>query len=83
MNRVIVDFIALLLPLSDREAVLGDLAESGVSLASSLFAILGFVLRRQFLCWLSWRRHGSPLLLSHTLQHGCSWVILSISAQTQ
>jgi hypothetical protein len=75
MNRAIVDLIAVLLPPCDREAVLGDLAESGASLAFSLFAILGFVLRRQFLCWLSWRPWFAAIALAYTT----TWLLMGNS----
>jgi hypothetical protein len=75
MNRVIVDLVALLLPPCDREAVLGDLAESSAPLASSLFAILGFVLRRQFLCWLSWRPWFAAIALAYTT----TWLLMGNS----
>lgn len=72
MNRVIVDIIALLLPPCDREAVLGDLAGSSAPLAPSLFGILGFVLRRQFLCWLSWRPWFAAIALAYTT----TWLLM-------
>lgn len=75
MNRVIVDLIALLLPPSDREAVLGDLAETSAPLVSSLSAIFGFVLRRQFLCWLSWRPWFAAIALAYT----ATWLLMGNS----
>ncbi len=75
MNRVIVDLIALLLPPCDREAVLGDLAEYSAPFASSLFAVLGFVLRRQFLCWLSWRPWFAAIALAYTT----TWLLMGNS----
>ena len=77
MNRVIVDLIALLLPPCDREAVLGDLAESSAPLASSLMAILGFALRRQFLCWLSWRPWFAAIALAYTT----TWLLMGSSVE--
>ncbi len=75
MNSVILDLIALMLPPCDREAVLGDLAESSAPLASSLSAILGFVLRRQFLCWLSWRPWFAAIALAYTT----TWLLMGNS----
>ncbi len=39
----------------ERDAVLGDLAEQGVSGARPIFDVLGLVARRQLLIWTSWR----------------------------
>jgi len=75
MKRLIVELIALLLPRGDREAVLGDLAESSASFASSLFVILGFALRRQFLCWLSWRPWFAGVALAYTT----TWLLMGSS----
>ncbi len=77
MNHVVVDLIALLLPPCDRETVLGDLEESGASLASSFFAILGFVLRRQFFCWLSWRPWFAAIALAYTT----TWLLMGNSVE--
>ncbi len=54
MNRIL-NFAALLLSPSDRDPVLGDLAESGAPFAATLFAILGLALRQQFKLFLGWR----------------------------
>ncbi len=75
MNRAIVDRIAVLLSPCDREAILGDLTESGATPASSLCAVLGFVLRRQFLCWLSWR----PWFVAIALASTTTWLLMSNS----
>lgn len=75
MNRAIVEFMAVLLSPCDRESILGDLAESSAPLASSLCAILGFVLRRQFLCWLSWQ----PWLAAIGLASTTTWLLMSNS----
>jgi hypothetical protein len=75
MNCMICGFIARLLPHSDREAVLGDLAESRASLASSCFAILGFALRRQLPCWVSWRPWFSAVALAYTT----TWLLMGSS----
>src|SRR5271166_1745918 len=77
MKRVLVDLIALLLPPCDREAVLGDLAEDSMPFASSFFAILGFVLRRQFLCWLSWRPWFAAIALAYTT----TWLLMGNSVE--
>ncbi|MFC5862146.1 hypothetical protein ACFPT7_07570 [Acidicapsa dinghuensis] len=75
MNRAILDLVAVLLPPCDREVILGDLAESSASLVSSLFAIIGFALRRQMLCWLSWQ----PWLAAIGLAATTTWLLMSNS----
>lgn len=75
MNRAIVERVAVLLPPSDREAILGDLAESSAPPISSLLAILSFALRRQFLCWLSWRPWFAAIALAYT----ATWLLMSNS----
>jgi hypothetical protein len=75
MNHSAVELIALLLPRRDREAVLGDLTESSASFGSSLFAILGFALRRQFFCWLSWRPWFAGIALAYTT----TWLLMGSS----
>lgn len=75
MNRSIVELIAVLLPPCDREAILGDLAESSAPFSSSLFAILGFALRRQMLCWLSLK----PWLAAIGLASTTTWLLMSNS----
>ena len=51
----LVAFASRALDLTEREAVLGDLAESGVRRAEALRDILGLVLRRQVAYWRDWR----------------------------
>ncbi len=77
MKRAVVDLIALLLPPCDREAVLGDLAEYSAPFSSSFFAILGFVLRRQLLCWLSWRPWFAAIALAYTT----TWLLMGNSVE--
>ena len=43
------------LEASEREAVLGDLAESGTAGAQALHGVLGLVVRRQVALWKDWR----------------------------
>lgn len=45
--RCLIEILSSLLHSTEREAVLGDLAEAGDSPARSLFSLLGLVLRRQ------------------------------------
>lgn len=50
-----VDVVAQLLERDEREAVCGDLAESGVSSGQALLDVLGLIVRRHILHWKSWR----------------------------
>lgn len=51
----IVDRLSRMLEPSEREAVLGDLAESGETGARALRELLGLALRRQLNLWKDWR----------------------------
>jgi len=51
----LVDLLSGLLRVDEREAVCGDLAESGVSGGRALLDLLGVVLRRQASLWKHWR----------------------------
>ena len=58
MNRICgrwVDVVSRTLDPAEREAVLGDLAESGVSGHRALREVLGLVVRRQAALWNEWR----------------------------
>ena len=58
MNRPcwgLVDFLSRALAPSERDAVLGDLAESGDRGVPALSAVLGLVARRQSALWQDWR----------------------------
>jgi hypothetical protein len=58
MNRICrraVDVVSRLLPTGEREAVCGDIAESGESGGEALRDILGVVLRKQAVLWTDWR----------------------------
>ena len=50
-----VDAVSQLLERDEREAVRGDLAESGESAGQALMDVLGLVVRRHILHWKSWR----------------------------
>lgn len=50
-----VESASRLLDRSEREAVLGDLAETGEDVWQGLFGILGLVVRQQFVLWKNWR----------------------------
>jgi hypothetical protein len=51
----VVESVARLLDRNQCDAVLGDSLEAGEGAWQALFGLLGFVLRRQFLLWRSWR----------------------------
>jgi hypothetical protein len=51
----LIDFLSLALAPDERDAVLGDLAESGDSGVPALSAVLGLVARRQSALWQDWR----------------------------
>jgi hypothetical protein len=44
-----------MLPVAEREAVLGDLIEAGESSGAALLGVLGLVARRQAEAWMDWR----------------------------
>lgn len=51
----LVDIVSAMLNASEREAVLGDLAESGERGGRALREVLGLVARRQAATWAAWR----------------------------
>jgi hypothetical protein len=51
----LVDSFSALLNASEREAVLGDFAESGECRRKALREVLGLVVRRQIAVWMAWR----------------------------
>ncbi len=58
MTRIcwwLVDRVSRMLEPDEREAVRGDLAESGVTGGQALRDVLGLVVRRQALLWKDWR----------------------------
>jgi hypothetical protein len=55
MNWSLVETICRLLEPDERQAVLGDLAESGEKGIRALAAVAGLVVRRQLGLWRSWR----------------------------
>jgi hypothetical protein len=59
-----VEVAAGLLPAHDREALLGDLAETDRGALPGLFDVLGLALRRQLLLWRSWRPWAASIALA-------------------
>ncbi len=58
MTRVdwsLVQIAAQLLERDEREAVLGDLVETGESAWQGLLDVLGLVIRREATVWKTWR----------------------------
>jgi hypothetical protein len=56
MTRYLKGWLARCLAPEEREAVLGDLAESGESGGRALLGLLGLILRRQVIGLMTWRR---------------------------
>jgi len=75
MNRL-VDFVSRGLDSAERDAVLGDLAESGESGARELAGVLGLVVRRQAELWKDWRPWVLLMLLILPLG-----LLLSVASQ--
>lgn len=67
--------VARLLEREEREAVLGDLAESGASAGQALVDILGLIIRRQATPWKNWR----PWLAAFGLVLPGSFLLLGAS----
>lgn len=70
-----VEVAARLLEPGEREAVVGDLLESGEGAWTGLLDILGLVTRRQLLPWKSWQ----PWLAAFGLALPCSFLLMGIS----
>lgn len=51
----LAEMAAIFLAPKDRDAVLGDLAETGASVWSALRSVLGLVVRRQMELWRAWQ----------------------------
>ena len=58
----LVELVALALEPAEREAVLGDVAESGKPFGA-VWDVIGIVVRRQVALWLKWRQWVVALLL--------------------
>jgi hypothetical protein len=71
----LLELTAQLLEPSEREAVLGDLAEAGESGWRGLVNVLGLVIRRQTIPWKSWR----PWLAAFGLALPASFLLLGFS----
>lgn len=59
----------------EREAVLGDLIESGEEARDALFAVLGLVLRREAAVWKTWH----PWVAAFALSVPCSFLLMGAS----
>jgi hypothetical protein len=71
----IVDCVARLLARNEREAVRGDLAESGESAGEALLEVLGLVIRREAAVWKSWR----PWIATFGLTLPGSFLLMGLS----
>lgn len=71
----LVEFAAQLLERDEREAVLGDLLETGVTGLHGLLDVIGLVVRRQLIQWKSWR----PWLAAFGLAFPFSLLLMGIS----
>jgi hypothetical protein len=70
MNRIcwwFVDLVARTLEADERDAVCGDLAESGESGGQALRDLLGLVLRRQAALWKDWRPWLALAVIPHAM----------------
>jgi len=70
----LAEMATIFLAPKDREAVLGDLAETGASRWSALGSVLGLVVRQQMELWRAWQ----PWLASSAAFAG-SWLLLRVS----
>jgi hypothetical protein len=75
MNLPLVEVAARLLERSEREAVLGDLLETGEGAWHGLLDVLGLVIRRQLLHWKEWQ----PWLAAFGLALPCSLLLMGFS----
>jgi hypothetical protein len=71
----LVEVASQLLERSEREAVLGDLAETGDSGWHGLLDVLGLIIRRQAGLWKSWR----PWFAAFGLALPCSFLLMGFS----
>jgi hypothetical protein len=86
--RSLMDIAARLLEQDERDAVLGDLAETGSNAWQSLVEVVGLVMRRQAALWADWRPWlaafgvalpGSFLLMGVSFSIGCTYRRLASS----
>ena len=75
MHWPLVEVAARLLDRREREAVLGDLLETGEGTWRGLLDVLGLVIRRQLLLWKRWQ----PWLATFGLALPCSLVLMGVS----
>lgn len=74
-HRSLVEAAAQFLERDEREAVLGDLAESGESASRALWGVIGLAVRRNFLVWRNWR----PWVAAFGLALPGSFVLMGFS----
>jgi hypothetical protein len=71
----LVEYASRLLEPNEREAVLGDLLETGENAWRALFDVLGLALRRQTILWNTW----PPWLAAFGLAMPCSFLLMGFS----
>jgi hypothetical protein len=71
----LVESVARLLDRDERDAILGDSLEAGNGPWPALFAVLGFIFRRQILLWRNWR----PWLAVFLFGLPCSILLMYVS----
>ena len=75
VSRSLMEVGARLLEGDEREAVLGDLAETGASAWKGLVEIFGLVMRREALIWSDWR----PWVAAFGVSLPSSWLLMGVS----
>ena len=70
----LAEMAMIFLAPNDRDAVLGDLAETGASGGSALRSVLGLVVRRQMELWRAWQ-----LWVAGSMAFAGSLLLLSVS----
>jgi hypothetical protein len=82
VTRSLMEMAARLLECDERDAVLGDLVETGASAWKGLLEVLGLVIRREGQAWSDWRPWlaafgvalpGSLLLMGVSLSVSCTY----------
>jgi hypothetical protein len=78
----LIEFVSRLLEPREREAVLGDLIESGDGALQGLLGVIGLAARRQSLLWKSWRPWFAALV-TWPVSHLLLFVTVSVSCTYQ
>jgi len=73
--RFLLEWVSRLLEPDEREAVLGDLREDGISAWRSFIEVSSLVVRRQAALWQDWR----PWLAAFALALPCTFLLMGVS----